>query len=910
MDELVDIIRKLFKDTGIGVLSDKRTCNIVNDLSPIFRNNRNYQKILDIIVDNRLMDSIINSSYDNRLIEIARIGKKIREGYWLDMSDTTRILCALSLGAELINKEDCDKFLYGDFNVVNNQVVQTKNSLPHIKKKNGSSVKLDPREPFTKYKFPNCNLLKHYGNDSLLNQQNTNAEEHRVEEALNSFGIHISKIKATNSPLMILFEVTPTDGTTIRQFRLHESDIAINLGVPNLHVVAPMPGRGTVGIEILNEKPQLVPISSVLNSTIFQNSQMILPIGLGISVLNDVVMADLTVLHHLLISGAEGQGKSTCLNTIITTLLYKKHPNELKFVLIDSHNLEFAPYNKIASHYMAALPEYEEEPIINDAQRAVETLNSLCSLMQKRLNLLGTANVKNIVEYNNAFVSHKLLTTNGHEFMPYIVVIIDDFGDFVETAGDEFRLPLVRLARLAYIVGIHLVISTKKMTRNVITNDILSNFQARITFRLTSPSESKMVIGETGAEKLLGHGDMFFHNLGKPQRIEGAYIDISEIEAVCHFISTQPGPIEPLELPSEYNNDSHSTETVSWDPFFEEAAHAIVSSQQGSTSMIQRRFSIGYNRAGHIIDQLENAGIVGPSRGAKPREVLVDNEYELNSILEQVHNGVPAGKIAPQKTSAIHNNSSLYNGSTSIPPTPTKIEYKKDSSWKGCSGCLVSIIVILLSVWVFGFFDSKDKNQGNIVAKTSMVYKDISFMDITLGGDYGAVLKGMKVNPNINDVKVVNLKGEEYNVALYTKSNTMFLDLDSIKEGLPLDTVITASAKLDGSIVGIFASVFNNKVIKINILTPNSNMVFLKSLLTDKYGVASDSVNQASKGEGEFSYYWRFKNGSVYLNYSEYSEDECMIVIKSSEIPKYNQILEEQEKVKKDSAHNMASKII
>lgn len=351
-------------------------------------------------------------------------------------------------------------------------------------------------------------------------------------------------------------------------------------------------------------------------------------------------------------------------------------------------------------------------------------------------------------------------------------------------------------------------------------------------------------------------------------------------------------------------------ESVNYDPFFDDAARAIVKTQQASTSMIQRRFSIGYHRAGRLMDQLELCGIVGHAKGSQPREVLVDNEYELNSILEQVHNGVPAGKIAPQKTSAIHNNSSLYNGSTSIPPTPTKIQYKKDSSWKGCSGCLVSIIVILLSVWVFGFFDSKDKNQGNIVAKTSMVYKDISFMDITLGGDYGAVLKGMKANPNINDVKVVNLKGEEYNVALYTKSNTMFLDLDSIKEGLPLDTVITASAKLDGSIVGIFASVFNNKVIKINIITPNSNMVFLKSLLADKYGVASDSVNQASKGEGEFSYYWRFENGSVYLNYSEYSEDECMIVIKSSEIPKYNQILEEQENVKKDSAHNMASKII
>lgn len=351
-----------------------------------------------------------------------------------------------------------------------------------------------------------------------------------------------------------------------------------------------------------------------------------------------------------------------------------------------------------------------------------------------------------------------------------------------------------------------------------------------------------------------------------------------------------------------------SNESLNSDPFFDDAARAIVKTQQASISMIQRRFSIGYHRAGRLMDQLELCGIVGHAKGSQARDVLVDNECELNSILEQVHNGVPVSKIIRTKTSKIHNNSRLHNGSTSIPST--KVQYQKDSSWKGCGGCFVSIIIILLLAWTFGFFESKDKNHGNLVASSPLVYKDISFMDIILGGDYGAVLKGMRANPNINDVKVVNLKGEEYNVVLYTKSNTMLLDLDSIKEGLPLDTVITASAKLDGSIVGIFASVFNNKVIKINILTPNSDMVFLKSLLADKYGVATDSVNQASKGEGEFSYYWRFENGSVYLNYSEYSEAECMIVIKSSEIPKYNQILEEQEKVKKDSAHNMASKII
>lgn len=350
-------------------------------------------------------------------------------------------------------------------------------------------------------------------------------------------------------------------------------------------------------------------------------------------------------------------------------------------------------------------------------------------------------------------------------------------------------------------------------------------------------------------------------------------------------------------------------ESVNSDPFFDDAARAIVKTQQASTSMIQRRFSIGYNRAGRLMDKLERCGIVGPAKGSQPREVLIDNEYELNSILTQIHNGIPLNKITKIKKTKSQNGNSGINHNSSANP-PSEPHYKEDSSWKGCGGCLVSIIIIILLAWTFGIFDSKEKGQNKVVSTQSIEYKDISFMDIRLDGDFVSVLKDMKANPNIDDVKVINIKEEEYNVALYTKSNTMFIDLDSIRESLPIDTVITASAKIDNSNVGIFASIYNNKVIKINVLTPNSNMVFLESLLAKKYGVPTDSVNQAQKNEGEFSYYWRFKNASVYLSYSEYFNDKCIIVIKSSDISKYIQKLKEQKKIEKDSAHNMAPQII
>lgn len=956
MDELVAIIRSLVAERGLQILSDKRLYSIVLDLSSVFRSNVGYQKILKVIVDNDFMSSIINTPHESRFIAIANTARQIKSTYWLDSIDSTKIISAISLGAGLISKDDCERILFDkktDYNIKNKDEDKKKkqNENPELfvsgeKNKNSlvgneerpnseslivdltnynSSIKetssiskdkelINPREPFANYKFPTTSLLKRYDNKYNVDMEEVRVNNTRIVEVLKSFGVRVTKIHATVGPVVAFYEITLAEGERISKIRSLETDIAISLAARGIRILAPIPGKGTIGIEVPNKNPQIVSIESVLNTKLYRETKAELPLSIGITPSNEVFMADLTKLPNLLISGSTGQGKSVCLNTIITSLLFKRHPNELKFVLMDTKLVEFGLYKKIAPHFLATLTNNEDNPIISDTYDGIKVLNSLCDLLESRYELLKKAMVKNIVDYNNKFIHRHLNPSEGHAYMPYIVTIIDEYSDFIQLDGDKFEQLLTKLAKLGRAVGLHFIISTRQPTSDIITRNIKNYFTTRIAFRVPSQEESRNIINRSGAEQLLGRGDMLFTNDGESIRVQCAYIDTLEIEAVNSYIASQPGPVEPLELTgNDVNNNEivtidNKSDILHPDPFFDDAAHAIVKTQQGSTSMIQRRFSIGYNRAGRLMDQLELAGIVGPAKGSQPREVLVDNDFELNSILTQIHNGVPINKINRIKKSTTQNNSRLNNASSSN--RPTKVQYQKDSSWKGCGGCLVSIIIIILLAWTFGFFDSKHKSQEKPSSPTSIEYKDISFMDIKLSGDFASVLKEMEANPNINGVKVVNIKGEDYNVALYTKSNTMFLSLDSIKEGLPLDTVITASAKIDNSIVGIFASVFNNKVIKINILTPNSNMVFLESILANKYGVPTDSVNQARKDEGEFSYYWRFENGTVYLNYSEYFEDQCMIVIKSSDISKYRQILKEQESVKKDSAHNMASKII
>lgn len=505
---------------------------------------------------------------------------------------------------------------------------------------------INPLEPFTKYKKPTLNLLKKY-NDSdspVIDMEEIKANNQRIIEVLNSFGVSISKINATVGPTITLYEITPAEGVRVSKIRGLEDDIALNLSALGIRIIAPIPGKGTIGIEVPNKKPQIVSMESCLNSKKFQDNKMELPVAIGKTISNEVFMFDLHKLPHLLVAGATGQGKSVGLNAIITSLLYKKHPNELKFVLVDPKKVEFSIYNKIAPHFMACLPENEDEPIITDVSRVVRTLSSLCKLMDHRYDLLKMAGVKKIEEYNQKFINHRLELTKGHEYMPYIVVIIDEFGDLIMTAGKEIEQPIARIAQLARAVGIHMVIATQRPTTKIITGNIKANFPGRIAFRVTSVIDSRTILDKKGADQLVGKGDMLFLGGGDPVRVQCAFIDTPEIESVNEFIADQPGPVEPLELPEPAideqvgfsvgqggNMDSHSL-----DPYFEEAAHAIVISQQGSTSMIQRRFSIGYNRAGRLMDQLEQYGIVGPAQGSKPRDVLVADDSQLQSLIAQI----------------------------------------------------------------------------------------------------------------------------------------------------------------------------------------------------------------------------------------------------------------------------------
>ena len=502
---------------------------------------------------------------------------------------------------------------------------------------------INPREPFTRYKFPTLNLLKKYEDDGVsIDEEEQRANKNRIIEVLGNFGVQIKTIRATVGPTITLYEIQPAEGVRISKIKNLEDDIALSLAALGIRIIAPIPGKGTIGIEVPNANPKIVSMESILNSKKFQETKMELPIALGKTITNEVFMVDLAKIPHLLVAGATGQGKSVGLNAIITSLLYKKHPNELKFVLIDPKKVEFSVYSRITNKFMAAVPD-EEEPIITDVTKVVRTLNSLCVLMDSRYDLLKKAGARNIKEYNQKYINHKLRLTDGHEFMPYIVVIIDEFGDLIMTAGKEVELPIARIAQLARAVGIHMIIATQRPTTSIITGNIKANFPGRVAFKVTSAIDSKTILDRTGANQLIGRGDMLYLNGQEPVRVQCAFVDTPEIERINEYICEQPGPIEPMELPEPASEDggaggNGSVDARNLDPFFEEAAHAIVLSQQGSTSMIQRRFSIGYNRAGRLMDQMEAAGIVGAAQGSKPREVLIQDENQLNNLLMALRN--------------------------------------------------------------------------------------------------------------------------------------------------------------------------------------------------------------------------------------------------------------------------------
>ena len=499
---------------------------------------------------------------------------------------------------------------------------------------------INPREPFTNWKFPTLDLLKEYASDSKTNyvsQEELEANKDRIIKVLNDFGVQIRSIRATVGPTITLYEITPAQGVRISKIKNLEDDIALSLAAIGIRIIAPMPGKGTIGIEVPNAKPNIVSMFSILNSRKFQESTMELPIALGKTITNEVYMVDLAKIPHLLVAGATGQGKSVGLNAIITSLLYKKHPNELKIVLVDPKKVEFSVYSPIAKPFMASVEENEEEPIITDVQKVVKTLKGLCVLMDERYDMLKAARVRNIKEYNQKFLRHELNPEEGHEFMPYIVVIIDEFGDLILTAGKEVEMPITRIAQLARAIGIHMIIATQRPTTTIITGNIKANFPGRIAFRVGAMMDSRIILDRPGAQQLVGRGDMLYLNGADPVRVQCAFVDTPEVENIAKFIANQLGPVRPLEIPEPLSEDDvsggGSLDAHSLDPLFEEAARAIVVSQQGSTSMIQRRLSIGYNRAGRLMDQMEKAGIVGAAKGSKPREVLVSDEVSLDNLL-------------------------------------------------------------------------------------------------------------------------------------------------------------------------------------------------------------------------------------------------------------------------------------
>ena len=504
------------------------------------------------------------------------------------------------------------------------------------------STPINPREPWLKYKFPTLDLLKKYDDSDkpTIDKEEQQSNMNRIVEVLNSFGVQIRSIHATVGPTITLYEITPAEGVRISKIRNLEDDIALSLRALGIRIIAPIPGKGTIGIEVPNAKPQIVSMESILNSKRFRETTMDLPIALGKTITNDVFMVDLAKIPHLLVAGATGQGKSVGLNAIITSLLYKKHPNELKFVLIDPKKVEFSIYTPIVNHFMAQIPTEndDEEAIITDVTKVIKTLNSLCKLMDHRYDLLKIAGARNIKEYNKKFVEHKLKLTDGHDYMPYIVVIIDEYGDLIMTAGKEIELPIARIAQLARAVGIHMVIATQRPTAKIITGTIKTNFPGRIAFRTAQRIDSMTILDQTGSNQLIGRGDMLYKNGGEPIRVQCAFVDTPEVERINQYVEAQPGPLEPLELPEPSTDEGGAgggdskVDVHSLDPLFEEAARHIVLTQQGSTSMVQRRFSIGYNRAGRLMDQLQEAGIVGEAMGSKPREVLITDMTQLENL--------------------------------------------------------------------------------------------------------------------------------------------------------------------------------------------------------------------------------------------------------------------------------------
>jgi S-DNA-T family DNA segregation ATPase FtsK/SpoIIIE len=502
----------------------------------------------------------------------------------------------------------------------------------------GALVEYDPTLDLPKFQYPPLSLLNDYEQgESTVTNEELISNKNRIVETLGNYNIKIDKIKATIGPTVTLYEIVPAPGIRISKIKSLEDDIALSLSALGIRIIAPIPGKGTIGIEVPNQQPRIVSMKSILSSKRFQEAEMELAIAMGKTIANETFVFDLTKMPHLLVAGATGQGKSVGLNAIIASLLFKQHPAQLKFVMIDPKKVELSLYSRIERHYLAKLPE-SEEAIITETKQVIHTLNSLCGEMDERYNLLKNAQVRNIKEYNHKFINRKLNPNKGHRFLPFIVVIIDEFADLIMTAGREIEHPISRLAQLARAIGIHLIIATQRPTTNIITGVIKANFPARIAFRVTSMIDSRTILDGPGADQLIGRGDMLFLSGSEPIRLQCAFIDGGEIEEVTDFIGQQRGyPSALLLTPVEEDaGEGVEVDLDKRDDKFEDAARLVVQHQQGSTSLIQRKLSLGYNRAGRIVDQLEAAGILGPFEGSKARQVLIQDEFSLEQILNDL----------------------------------------------------------------------------------------------------------------------------------------------------------------------------------------------------------------------------------------------------------------------------------
>ena len=540
------------------------------------------------------------------------------------------------LNPEIIEIED--KKITDDLDIQVEKIIEEKSEIDNLSDELVDNFgKFDPTLELSKFQFPKLKLLKQYDSEKItIDKEELEENKNKIVETLANYNIAISNIKATIGPTVTLYEIIPEAGVRISKIKNLEDDIALSLSALGIRIIAPIPGKGTIGIEVPNKKPTVVSMHSVISSEKFQKSEMELPVAIGKTISNETLVFDLARMPHLLMAGATGQGKSVGLNAVLSSLLFKKHPAEVKFVLVDPKKVELTLYNKIERHYLAKLPD-SEEAIITDNKKVINTLNSLCIEMDNRYELLKNASCRNIVEYNKKFKDRKLNPNDEHRFLPYVVLVVDEFADLIMTAGKEVETPIARLAQLARAIGIHLIIATQRPSVNVITGVIKANFPARIAFRVTSKIDSRTILDSSGADQLIGRGDMLFTQGNELIRIQCAFVDTPEIELLTDFIGSQKAYPNAYQLPEYISEDSGTNIDISIedrDALFREAAEVIVTAQQGSASLLQRKLKLGYNRAGRLIDQLEAAGIVGPFEGSKARQVLISDLQSLDRHLE------------------------------------------------------------------------------------------------------------------------------------------------------------------------------------------------------------------------------------------------------------------------------------